>query len=301
MDDEIYEKYKKAGNIAAKVREYGAELIKPGISFLDVAENIENKIRENGGEPAFPVNISINEIAAHFTPRNDSTIVFNKGDLVKLDVGVQIDGYIADTAMTIEVETNNYSEMIKASSDALENAINMVKAEVNLSEVGKVIHKTISSYGFKPIENLTGHSLNRYELHSGISVPNVEQMIGKKRPKADDVLAIEPFATNGAGHVISGNGSNIYLCGSSMKLRLLRDINLVRLYEKMKKKFSGLPFAQRWVEHDFPDNTRQLKKLTFLGMIRHYPQLIEKYKGMVTQKEHTVIVNEDGCEVTTKL
>jgi len=299
MDDEIYEKYKRAGIIAAKARDYGVDLIKPGISFLDVTEKIENKIRENNAKPAFPVNISINEIAAHFTPMHDSEIFFEKGNVVKLDVGVQIDGYIADTAVTVEVETNNYDEMIQASSDALDNAISKIKAGVNLSEVGKIIHKTISSFGFKPIDNLTGHSLNRYELHSGISVPNVEQTIGRKSPQAGDVLAIEPFATNGAGHVTSGTGSNIYICGSAMKLRLLRDNKSIRLFEKMKKTFNDLPFAQRWVEQNFPNNTRLLKKLTFLGMIKHYPQLIEKNGRIVTQKEHTVIVNKDGCEVTT--
>ena len=114
MDDAVYEKYKLAGNIAAQARNFGVDLIKPGVSFLDVANSVESKILKSGAGLAFPVNISINEIAAHFSPRHDETLVFKKGDVVKLDVGAHIDGFIADTAVTVEVETHNYDDLIKS-------------------------------------------------------------------------------------------------------------------------------------------------------------------------------------------
>ena len=300
MDDTIYDKYKQAGKIAAEARDYGAGLIKPGVSFLEVANLVESMILKRKAGLAFPVNISINEGAAHYSPRHDDTLIFKKGNVVKLDVGAHIDGYIADTATTVEVETNNYSNMIKASNDALDNAIGLVKAGVDFSEIGKIVEETIKSYGYKPINNLSGHSLEQYKLHSGMSVPNVSNTHSKIKPKEGDVLAIEPFATNGEGRVVSGRGSNIYLCNKSFRSKLIRDNKSKNLFDKLMVEFKTLPFAQRWCEDLFPNGGNlALKKLSFLGLIKHYPQLIEAKGGTVTQKEHTVIVKEDGCETTT--
>jgi methionyl aminopeptidase len=299
MDDDVYEKYKLAGKVAVDARDYGVGLIKSGVGFLEVANKIESKILVEGASLAFPVNISINEIAAHFSPRHDDSLAFKKGDIVKLDVGTHIDGYIADTAVTVEVETHHYDDMIKASGDALDTAIGLIKAGVDLSIVGKEVEKTITSYGFKPIDNLTGHSLQQYRLHTGLTVPSVSKKFNKTVPKIDDVLAIEPFATNGVGHVISKGVSNIYLCNQSFRLKLVRDNKSKNNFNMMIKHFKTLPFAQRWAETIFENNDNVLRKLSFLGLIKHYPQLVEAKKGIVTQKEHTVIVKEDGCEITT--
>jgi len=299
LDEDVYEKYKLAGRIAADARDYGADLIKPGISFLEIANIVESKILDEGAGLSFPVNISRNEIAAHYSPRHDDKSVFKKGDVIKLDVGSHLDGYIADTAVTVEVETHEYSDMIKASSDALDKAISLMKADVYLSEIGKAIEEIIKSYGYKPIDNLTGHSLEQYQLHSGMSVPNVSNMLNKVKPRVGDVLAIEPFATDGGGHVISGNGSSIYMCERSFRSRVIRDNRSKILFNKMKNEFKTLPFAERWSEKLFPNSNFVLKRLSYLGLVRQYPQLVEMNGGIITQKEHTVIVTEDGCEVTT--
>ena len=189
--------------------------------------------------------------------------------------------------------------MIKASSDALETAINIMKAGVDLSELGGAVEKKINSYGYKPIDNLTGHSLQKYVLHAGLSVPSVLDTSNRVKPKAGDVVAIEPFATNGKGHVTSGDGSNIFLCNQTFRSKLVRDRRYRVLFNKYVKQYGTLPFAQRWSQKLFENNDIFLRKLSFLGLIKHYPQLIEAKRGIVTQKEHTVIVKEDGCEVTT--
>jgi methionyl aminopeptidase len=300
MDNTTYDKYKKAGKIAAESRKYGLDLIKPGVPLLDVANRIESFIIEKGAGLAFPVNISINEVAAHFSPRHDTAQVFRKGNVVKLDIGAHIDGYIADTAVTIEVGTNVYFDMIKSSQDALNNALSILKAGIDLSEIGKIVEDTITSYGFKPITNLSGHSVEQYELHSGISVPNVSNTHSAIKPKEGDVVAIEPFATNGEGRVLSGNGSNIYLCNKSFTSKFIREKKSKYVYDLLKAGFKTLPFAQRWCKELHPScNDITLKKLSFLGLVKHYPQLIEAKGGMVTQAEHTIIVREDGCEITT--
>jgi len=300
MDDEVYEKYKLAGKIAGESRDYGAELVKEGVSFLEVADKVESKIIKEGAGIAFPTNISVNELAAHFSPRhNETDLFFKKGDVVKIDVGAHVDGYIADTAMTVEVGSNKYNDMIKASKKALENAIDIMKANVSLSNIGETIEETINSYGFKPIENLTGHSLEKYSLHAGMSIPNVSEKLNIVKIKTDDVIAVEPFATDGAGHVISGENSNIYRNVKTVKSRFIRDKKTRILAMRLNKKFNTLPFAERWCATLFSNTEITLKKLLFAGCIKHYPQLIDEKKGIVTQAEHTVIIHEDCCEVTT--
>lgn len=299
MDEEIFEKYRLAGKIAAEARNYGAGLINSGVSFLEVAEKIESKITDAGAKLAFPVNISLNEIAAHFSPRHDEDIVFKKGDVVKLDVGTHIDGYIADTALTVEVGTHKYDSMIKAVDAGLDVAIEIMKPDVNLSKLGQAVQVEINSYGFKPVDNLTGHSLKQYVLHAGMNIPSVPDFLNKSKPKVGDVLAIEPFATDGAGHVVIGAGSNIYLCNRNLRSKIVRDNRAKTMFSKLVKEFRTLPFAERWSNNIIENNDNVLRRLTFLGLLKHYPQLIDAKKGIVTQKEHTVIITEDGCEVTT--
>jgi methionyl aminopeptidase len=300
MDEAIYNQYKRAGTIAADAREYGVTLLKPGVRFLDVATAIETRVKQNGGGLAFPVNIAVNTLAAHYSPRHDETQTFKKGDLVKLDVGAHVNGYIADTAITIELETHTYDAMIQASSDALENAIQTLSAGILLRKIGETVERTITSQGFKPINNLMGHGLDRYQLHSGVSIPNTGSIGGSNKLKEGNVVAIEPFATNGAGHVISGEGSNIYLCTESLKAKFIRDNKIKAMFEKMTQHFRTLPFAERWCHDLLPNGgVLALKKLSFLGVTKHYPQLLEAKGGMVTQREHTVIIREDGCEVIT--
>ena len=300
MNDEIYEKYRRAGKIASEVRDYGASLIKPGVRLLKVADSVESKILSENAGIAFPVNISLNEVAAHYSPRDVDKLFFKKGDVVKLDVGVHVDGYIADTAVTVEVADNKYEDLIKSSSDALDAAIDMMKPGVNVGLVGRKIEETINSYGFKPVGNLSGHSLECYNLHSGMDIPNVNVKFGAAKPKEGDVIAIEPFATNGKGHVVSDKGGNIYLCNRTMKTRFVREERSKIMFNKIRSEFKTLPFAQRWCKKLFPNNADLiLRRLSFLGVLKHYPRLVEQNKGMVSQKEHTVIVKDDGCEVIT--
>ncbi len=300
MDEQTYQKYVHAGKIAAAARNLGVELIKEEVPFLDLTNRVEQFIYEQGAGLAFPVNIAVNTLAAHFTPLSTDTMCFKKGDLVKLDVGAHIDGFIADTAVTVEVGTHNNRDLIEASADALNQAIHHIRPGRDLGEIGKLIEQAITSYGFKPIENLTGHSMKRFELHSGVSVPNVDAGLTRCTPKVGDVLAIEPFATNGGGRVISGSGSNIYLCTPSVKSKFIRDEKIKKSLNMLTATFSTLPFAQRWCTSLFHDSTDIiLKKLSYHHLIRQYPQLVEVKNGFVSQKEHTVIVTEDGCTVIT--
>lgn len=278
MNDTIHECYIGAGRIAAKVRREAGSRVKEDIPLLEVAEYIENRIEELGAKPAFPCNISLNEVASHYTPEDD-TALFKKGDVVKIDIGVHIEGYIADTAVTIEAGTDNHSRLIKSCKEALEKAIAAVKDGAQTGAIGGIIEETIKKRGFNPVRDLTGHSLERYRLHGGIAIPNYKSLFSRKIKK-DMVFAIEPFATYGKGSIRYGRPHIFAITGAKGQET-----------SQIAERFGTLPFTGRWVPGI---------KIKELKGIREYFELIEAGGEIVAQAEHTVIVNSDGCEVITR-
>ncbi len=283
-------KYQEAGKIAKEAREYGANLIKEGVSYYEVANKVEKYILDAGAKPAFPVNISVNNIAAHYTPVKNDGKYFRKGDVVKLDLGTHIGGYIADTALTVEVAQSNWDSLIEASREALKAAIKHLRPGVKVSEIGRVIEEEISIRGYRPIRNLTGHSLERYSLHHGLNIPNYDD--GSAAMLTPGMaFAIEPFATNGKGRVREGYGGNIYIFRHYDSLK--------SPYAEMFARFKTLPFAARWCE-DMQDFENILKKGVKRGILYQYPILQERKKYVVSQTEHTVVMTADGIIVTTE-
>jgi methionyl aminopeptidase len=295
MDEEIHKKYKKAGRIARAARDFGAARIKEGVLLLDVGEDVEGFIRRQGGLPAFPINLAINNAAAHYTPSHDDKLRFVRGDVVKIDVGVHVDGYVGDTACTVEVGTRNWGDLIRSTSEALDAAIDLMKPKAKLDDVGAAIQRVIEAFGFVPVENLTGHSMEQYKLHAGLSVPNV-MGDGSGSVKLGDVMAIEPFSTNGAGRVDGKKSGNIYRL---IRPRKIGGKELVALIEHISENYSTLPFSERWC-HRFDRRAKhRIKKLLKAGIIHSYPILKDTGDGIVAQSEHTVIITEEGCEVIT--
>ena len=287
--EEIIEKYVKAGKILSEVRAETAKKVKVGETLLSVAEFAENMIREKGGEPAFPVNISLNDEAAHHTPSLNDETVFGE-DMVKLDIGVHIDGYIADTAKTVDL--SGHPDLLKASESALEKAIEFIHGGVNTADIGGVIEDEITSFGYKPVINLTGHGLAQYIQHAPPSIPNKRIPHGVVLEEGD-IIAIEPFATDGAGKIHDAGNAEIYHIVGDRPVRHPSARKLLKEIEKYKT----LPFAKRWLGErvDFA-----MLQLVRAQIIQSYPILKEIEGGLVSQAEHTVFITEDGCEVITK-
>ena len=282
----------KAGEIAGKARDFGAKLIKKGEKLIVVTEKVEEKIKELGGELAFPTQISRNEVAAHYNAIvNDETVFGN--DVVKIDVGVQINGAIGDTATTVDLTGEN-QDLVDASRDALNNALKVVKAGVTLKEVGKVIQETISSAGFAPVRNLCGHGLDIYKIHDVPSVPNFDN--GDETVlKEGQTIAIEPFASKGSGIVVEGKKSEIY---RFLERKPTRNPTARKVMAFVEKEYNGLPFAKRHLVKKFGNVSLALALLERDGVLQHYNQLVDKSKGLISQAEHSVIV---GKKVTTKI
>jgi methionyl aminopeptidase len=291
MNDEILEKYQHAGRIAAAILKDGARGIREGVSYLELVDTIETRVHEEGAGLAFPLNVSLNEDAAHDTASAGDTRVFSRGDVVKLDLGVQIDGYIADTATTVDLGTN--SLLLQASEAALESAIRAVKPGVTAGVLGAAIQKEIEGRGYRPIANLTGHGLDKYVLHRSPTIPNVANMSGTILEEGM-VFAIEPFATTGSGRVGEKSRREIY---SQISRKPVRTPSARTILESVKER-TGLPFARRWL----PDRKMDIALPTLVrsGILHVYPVLADIPGARVSQHEHTVIVTADGCIVTTR-
>lgn len=282
---ETIAKYKQAGKIAHECLQHGASLIKPGASMREVLDEVEARIKEQGGGIAFPAQIAINNVAAHYCPTLEEDYTFQEGDIAKLDIGVHIDGYVADTALTIDLGNNK--ELCEASKEALEAALKIIKPGVTLGEIGKTIQDAIKAKGFQPVKNLSGHGLERYEIHAHPSIPNVDT--GDKTPLEEGmVIAIEPFATTGVGTIYESSSPAIYSHVANRPTRSPYAREALRIIQT----YDRLPFATRWLERKLgAGKTRfALNELLRNGSLIAHPPLPEKGDGLVSQHEHSVIV-----------
>ncbi|MCI4348902.1 MAG: type II methionyl aminopeptidase [Thermoplasmata archaeon] len=281
-------RWRAAGKISAAARDLGVRACVPGALRREVAETIEAFIRSRGAEPAFPSNLSRNSEAAHYTPSADDGETFREGDLVKVDVGAHLDGAIADTAITTEVGGGRRHDHLRAAAhDAVEAGIGAVRAGVHVDDLSRAIEAAIHRRGLKPISNLTGHTIERYLLHAGKSIPNASGM-SDERLEEGEVVAIEPFATNGAGSIRNGPFGNI--------LRFRErpgpgDAAASRWFER----FRTLPFTARWIEAGEREGLKRLRR-----QLQSYPVFVEAGSGLVAQEEHTVLVTATGAEVLTR-
>lgn len=287
MEEKIFKNYISAGKIASEVREEAVKFVKPGVKYLDIAEHLEKMIREKGGEPAFPVNISVNDVAAHYTPIKDDDNKIKDSDVVKIDIGVHVDGCIGDTACTI-VFDHKHDKLVEASRAALEEALKLCKPGVLLSDISSAIEEKIKSFGFKPVSNLTGHGLEEYDLHAEPQIPNVK-FTSDYRLKKDQVIAIEPFATDGAGKVKESGSTFIFTLIGAAPVRNQDARKIISFADE----FNGLPFAERWIPLESLFKIRiALKEIRERGILYDYPVLKEAGVGLISQAEHTVIVRD---------
>jgi len=288
------EKILQAGKIASEAREYARGFIKKDMLLLEIAEKIEEKIFELGGKLAFPTSLAIDEIAAHYTPSHDDKTLAR--GLLKVDLGVHIDGWIADTAFSIDLENSEENKkIIKASEEALENVIKKIREGIQLREIGKIVQETIENNNLVPIINLSGHSLEQYNLHAGTSIPNFDNKQTTEIVKG--LYAVEPFATPGNGKVRDGKPSGIYRLIDEKNIRspIAREI-----LEFIIEEYSSLPFCSRRIVKKFGTKALiGLRQLEENRNLHNYPALIETSGKKVAQTEHTILV-EDEIIVTTR-
>lgn len=299
QSEKVLEDWMAAGDIASRALLVGRDVAVPGARLVDVVERVEAFIREEGFGLAFPCTISVNACAAHYTPTHDDPTTLQHGDLIKLDCGAERNGALSDNAISVEVGgTERHGRLIEAAAACLKEAIAIIGPNANLGDVGAAIEMTAKDFGYKSVQNLTGHSLEPYDLHAGLTVPNSAMRV-HRRPRIGDVVACEPFVTDGtAGRVENSGPGNIYHYQRSRALRLP---TAKRLLGAINARHPKLPFAERWLTDVLEPrklgfNLMQLQKETLL---KHYPALSESSGGMVAQSEATLVITEDGCIPTT--
>lgn len=296
MDNDILQKCLKAGKIASQVRrETVQKLSISGASFLEAMDFAEQRILTLGGQIAW-AQMAINETAAHFCPEEDETGVTKEGDLLKVDIGVHIDGYIADNAMTIEVgSSRQYADLIKASRNALKAAIKLVKPGTPLWQLGEAQSSEAEALGFTTIKNLSGHTIQRYKVHGGVSIPSYNT---KEKTELQEgwQIAIEPFITTGVGKIHEKGNPTIFMLQNNAVVRSLSARKVLPLIQPQQ----GLPFTTRWLTRKFGKGTTALalRDLRKAGILEVYPPLVEVSKGMVAQFEHSMIVQDKALVYT---
>ncbi len=302
MSENYIQDYIKAGKAVIAAKKMAKELIKPGLPLLEIANKCEAEIIKNGCELSFPINMSLNEIAAHFSPPiDDQSKVPDKG-LLKIDLGAHFNGYIADSAFTINInEDPKLQNYIEAAKEALEAAIELFNPGTKLYELGEAIAQKIINRGLRPITNLGGHELKRFKLHAGPFIPNYKEKLHNQIIKKGDAYACEPFATSGVGKVENGKYSYIFRFVKKVKKNI--PYEQIGYMNKIEKNFKSLPFSSRWIQNNnlIPKNKIQQTIKSFIGkkILDKYPILVEKSKEPVAQEEHTIILDLDGKRIVT--
>lgn len=292
MEEDVKQKYIKSGKVIQKARQKARDVATPGTEYREIADTIEQLIRSEGLEPAFPVNLSADEEAAHYSPGTDTDRVMGDNEVLKIDIGAHCNGYIADTALTVN-PSGKHQEMIEANREVLEKALEFIEPGKTVGEFGTFVHNQIPDE-YNVVRNLTGHYLGHYTQHAGVSIPNNRNRSNHVFQKGDAV-AIEPFLTTGSGKIKEGKKGNIYL-GKGGNVRGKAERKLL----KKIKGFEGLPFSPRWFNSFSGRDKMALKKLVQAGAVKSYPILREVEKGVVTQAEHTVLLGvDDGENIVT--
>lgn len=295
MENDVLEKYIKAGEIAAQVLNFAKSIVKGEMLVVELAESIEKKIFELGAKPAFPVNLSLNDLAAHYHPALNDKLAIKEEDYVKIDIGVHVDGYIGDTAATVRLAGKD--RLIECSEKMLDNAIKIIRPGVTIGEIGETIENISKEFGFNPIRNLTGHSLDRFDVHAGMTIPNIKND-SKYQLREDEIYAIEPFCTTGNGLVKESGSALIFRWIVDRPTRM---IEARKIMEMARDKYERLPFAKRWIQKEISPLKVELalKELLAVNALYGYQPLREVSNKPVAQSEHSIIVKDKPIILTS--
>ena len=287
-----------AGKIAKLTLDQIKSYIKPGISIGALHDTLIKLIQKRGADLAFPPNISLDHCAAHDTANIEEARVIPKRAIIKIDIGANVNGMLSDTAKTFSTDGKNI-RLIKASQEALNKAIEILKPGIRVSDIGLVVQDTIEHFGYKPIANLTGHQLEKAHLHAGVSIPNVKAMPFSKRTKIKEgmILAIEPFATNGTGPnsgYVDNLGEPLIFSSNGNPQTEVGKI--------LTKRFELLPFSLRYANQYLVEQNVKVNNLSQIlsqDRFHGYPPLVEKTGGLVSQAEHSVLITKSSAKILT--
>ena len=302
------DKHYKAASIHKKIKLELYDYIDNTKTINDICLFIESRIKlysdnnEINSGIAFPVGLSLNNIAAHDTPipKIDSNKLLQDTDVLKIDYGVHVDGSIIDSAFTW-TKNEVYKPVLDASRESVDNIIKNIGVDMTISEIGNLSEEIVASYEtevngiFKPVKiigNLCGHSILPWKIHGGKLIQNVKNNDNTKIEE-NDILAIEVFTSNGNGTTILGKNNSHFMPQESRQpiTRRSQELNDI-----IKTNFKTLPFTQRYLEKHSPIEYYNvcLDELYRKGYLSKHPPLIESDPSSITaQFEETIYVSSN--------
>jgi methionyl aminopeptidase len=314
-NDSIYQCLREAAEVHRRVRKDAMEFIQPGMRLVDICHRIEKNtqllIGVNGLErgSAFPTGVSINHVAAHYTPNYGDDTILQKGDVLKIDFGTHVQGRIVDCAWTMTFDPK-YDELVAAVKDATNTGIRSAGIDARLGEIGGDIQETMESYEVtldgktypvKCIRNLNGHSIAPYQIHAGKSVPIVKTE-DNTRMEEGEVYAIETFGSiNGKGWVNEDMECSHYMKNFDAGFVPLKLNKSKELLKHIDTHFGTLAWCRRWLEDSGQSKyLMALKNLCDLDIVHAYPPLCDVKGSYTAQFEHTIILRPSCKEVVSR-
>ncbi|THU93316.1 peptidase M24A, methionine aminopeptidase [Dendrothele bispora CBS 962.96] len=313
-----YENIRKGAEVHRLVRQNARKVIRPGMTMTEIANHIEDGVRalveENGLEAGigFPTGLSINNCAAHYTPNPGDTKVLQKGDVLKVDIGVQVKGRITDSAFTLNFEPT-YDKLLEAVKAATNTGIREAGIDARLGEIAGAIQETMKSYEVevdgkvypvKPISNLSGHSIKPYMIHGGLDGKSVCLTRNSDQTKMEEgeYFAIETFGTTGRGYTVDGRETSHYMRDlTAPRVPSLRSTSAQSLLKLINQNFGTLPFCRRYLERAGATNYLfALNHLVSQGILRDVPPLFDEPGSMTAQFEHTILLRPTVKEVVSR-
>lgn len=293
--------------------------------LIDICERLENATRvylEANKSPTagtragigFPTGVSLNQIAAHYTSNPGDKTVLKYDDVLKLDFGTHVNGYIVDSAFTWAPD-QKYEELLAAVKDATYTGIKEAGIDVRLSDIGEAIQEVMESYEcsidgktyqVKCVRNLQGHRIDAYRIHAGKSVPIVKGPDHGDKMEENELYAIETFGSTGRGWVGEVGDCSHYMLNSPESHRTGRGgvVNMPRakkLEAHIQKHFRTLPWCRRYLEHSGEANYMvALRNLVSAGVVEEYPPLADVRGSFVAQYEHTILLRPTCKEIVSK-
>jgi methionyl aminopeptidase len=326
LNVEDYADIRRGAECHRQVRKYMQSKIKPGIKLSEMCAELEDLnrtlVEEQGlsAGPGFPTGCSINHVAAHYTPNAGDETVLQYGDVMKVDFGTQINGRIIDCAWTVAFDPQ-FDPLLTAVKDATNTGIKTAGIDVRLCDIGEAIQEVMESYEvtidgklypIKSVRNLNGHSIGKYQIHAGKTVPIVKGG-DQTRMEEGEIYAIETFGSTGRGYVVEDMECSHYMKEFEAPHVPLRVPKAKQLLNHINKTFGTLAFCRRWLDRpdggSFTVNGNDgkqerylgaLKNLCDAGIVKQYPPLVEQKGAYVAQFEHTIMLRPTCKEVVSR-
>lgn len=322
-DERVVKKYKTAGEIVNKILVQLIQSCKVGVSVKAICEKGDNLIVQEVEKKyknekdikkgiAFPTCLSMNNCICHFSPsKNDADYVLKEDDLVKIDVGVHIDGFIAVVAHTIVVGssaekkvTGRKADVILAAYLASQAALRLLSPGNGNYKVTEAVQKISESYKCKPIEGMLSHQLKQFKIDGEKTIiQNPTPAQRKEHEKCDfekyEVYAMDVLVSTGEGQGKEMD-TKVAIYKKTEETYLLKLKASKAFYAEVKKKYGPMPFNLRNFEEEAKAKMGVVECVSH-KLIEPFQVLYEKSSEYVAQFKFTVLLLPNGINLITGL